>query len=174
MGSEVANNPNSNTVPSWAPADLNGLRGVDPQVIMERVAEGELLRDIAKDYGVSRAAVSVHIMRHADKEQWIEVKRLSAAARLELTESEFEAADDTVTLARVRDAAQHRRWRAEREHPEVYAAKPTTAVQINGDSMSVQVVSFASNTASPQSSSSTTDNRRIIETPDEQADDSHA
>ncbi len=104
-----------------------------------------MLRDIAKDYGVSRTATSMHIARHADRDAWAEAKKMSAAARLEASEAEMGLAADAVTLARAREIASHRRWRAEREHPDVYASKPQTAVNINGnDGMSVQIVSYAS------------------------------
>jgi len=140
---------------AFVPSDIHGLRGVDPQVIMQRVAEGELLREIAKDYGVSRSAVSHYIAQHAPKEQWAQVRETSIAARLEQSAEDMERAPDQLTLARARESARLWMWRAERELPHLYGAKPSTAIQVNGsDGMSVQIVSYANNGAAQQSESS--------------------
>ena len=134
---------------NWTPTDTKGLTGVDPQVIMQRVAEGELLREIAKDYGVSRSAVSHYIAKHAERQQWMQVREHSIAARLEQAQAELEQAPDQLTLARAREVARLWMWRAEREFGHIYQAKPQTAVQINGGEggMQVQIVSYADNNA---------------------------
>jgi hypothetical protein len=118
---------------AFTPPDLHGLRGVDPQIIMQRVAEGELLRDIAKDYGVSRAAVSMHIARHGNAEAWKIVREQSIAARLEGAIAETDQADDVVTLARARDKARLWMWRAERELPHLYGVRQQITHDIGPD-----------------------------------------
>jgi hypothetical protein len=133
---------------SWQPTDANGLTGVDPQVILQRYAEGELLRDIAKDYGVSRSAVSHYIARHVPKLAWMDVRKHSMAARLEESIHEMRQAQDGVTLARAREEFNAWRWRAERELPDLYAARPQTAIQVNGaGDLQVNVVSYATHDA---------------------------
>lgn len=114
----------------WTPTDARGLVGVDPQIIMQRVANGDLLRDIAKDYGVSRVAVSMHIARHGNKEHWQVVREQSIAARLEAAIEETDQADDVVTLARARDKAKLWMWRAEREHPHRWGQRTQTTIDV--------------------------------------------
>lgn len=118
---------------AFTPADINGLRGVDPNIIMQRVAEGELLRDIAKDYGVSRTAVSMHITRHGNSEAWKVVREQSIAARLEGAIAETDEATDVVTLARARDKAKLWMWRAERELPHLYGQRQQITHDIGPD-----------------------------------------
>ena len=135
----------------YTPRSYDKLVGVDPQSILDRVAQGELLRDIAEDYGCTRPAVSMFIARSVDAEAWAMTREQSIASRIENSAKEIEQAEDQLTLARAREAARLWMWRAEREHPNLYAARPQTAVQINGqDGMSVQVVSYIAPDQAPK------------------------
>jgi hypothetical protein len=158
------------SVVEWKPKDAKGLRGVDPQDIMQRVAEGELIRDIAKDYGVSRSAVSHYIASHTDKKDWNAVREHSIYARLERAAAELQSITDQVTnqdkdsaerldlgraqltLACARENARLWQWRAEREFSHIFQAKPSTAVNINGNGeLNVQLVSYAAPATLPAS-----------------------
>jgi hypothetical protein len=135
----------------YTPRSYDKLVGVDPQIILDRVAKGELLREIAEDYGCSRPAVSLFIARSVQKEEYAAVREECIAARLEESTKQIEQAADQLTLARAREAARLWMWRAERELPHIYASKPSTAVQINGqEGMSVQIVSYAAPDSTPQ------------------------
>jgi transposase len=157
-------------VTEWKPKDAKGLRGVDPQDIMQRVAEGELIRDIAKDYGVSRSAVSHYIADHTDKKAWLAVREQSIYARLEQAAAELQSITEQVTktpdpdsaerldlgraqltLACAREAARFWQWRAEKEFGHIFQTKPSTAVNIGGNELSVQLVSYAAPAALPVS-----------------------
>ena len=164
---------NSSRLP-WTPTDARGLSGVDPQVIMQRVAEGELLRDIAKDYGVSRSAVSHHIAKHVPADGWKQVREASIAARLEQSCEAMEVAHDALTLARARESARLWMWRAERELPHLYGQRTQVTHEVGPDlgdllRTAKQRVSQAGHTAAPQLTSDDAHNRTIIATPDEYA-----
>jgi hypothetical protein len=135
----------------YTPRSYDKLVGVDPQIILDRVAKGELLREIAEDYGCSRSAVSMFIGREVPKEEWMAIREESIAARIENSTQQIEQATDQLSLARAREAARLWMWRAEREFGHIYQAKPSTAVQINGqEGMSVQIVSYAAPDSTPQ------------------------
>jgi hypothetical protein len=125
---------------------MDKLVGVDPQIILDRVAQGDMLREIAADYGCVPQTVSMFILRHVEPDVWNEVKEQSIHARLEKSAEAMETAPDQLELARARESARLWMWRAEREHPHRWGSKPSTAVQINGqDGMSVQIVSYSRN-----------------------------
>jgi hypothetical protein len=135
----------------YTPRSIDKLVGVDPQIILDRVAKGELLREIAEDYGCTRSAVSMFIGREVPKEQWTQVREESIAARIESSTQQIEQAADQLSLARAREAARLWMWRAEREFGHIYQSKPSTAVQINGqEGMNVQIVSYAAPSDVPQ------------------------
>jgi hypothetical protein len=173
------------SVVEWKPKDAKGLRGVDPQDIMQRVAEGELIRDIAKDYGVSRSAVSHYIADHTDKKAWSAVREQSIYARLEQAAAELQSITEQVTrttknpdtdevekldlgraqltLACAREAARFWQWRAEKEFGHIFQTKPSTAVNIGGNELSVQLVSYAAPDALPAST-------QAIDSPEQSTD----
>jgi predicted transcriptional regulator len=145
--------------PGFTPRDTQKLRGVDPQDIIQRVAEGELVRDVAKDYGVTRSAVSHYIRRHVPKDTWDAVREQSIAARLEQSIADMDTAtaylegkitidDETgqeqglskdalaranITLACAREKAKLWMWRAERELPHLYGQRTQVTHDIGPD-----------------------------------------
>lgn len=133
----------------YTPRSYDKLVGVDPQIILDRVAKGELMRDIALDYDCVVQTVSEYVKRTVDSETWAQVREHSIHARLEQSSHEIAQAADQLELARAREQARLWMWRAEREFPHLYATRAQTAVQINGNGeMQVQIVSYAGNNAS--------------------------
>lgn len=107
----------------YLPATGRKLVGIDPQVILDRIAAGALQREIAAELGVERPAISWYIAKHVDPARWATVKRESMHSRLEQSAQDMEGANDALTLARARESARLWMWRAEREHPDVWGAK---------------------------------------------------
>lgn len=94
--------------------------------IIQRLERGDRLTDIAKDLGLtSHAAIS---MRLSKDPEYQAARIASLASRLDQRESEMEAAQDFVTVARTRELLSHARWRAEREAPQVWGVKQETVV----------------------------------------------
>lgn len=126
----------------YVPADKAKLANVDVQALLDRVAAGELLREIAADYGCSTPAVHYHIQKRVTPEEWADVKQIAMANRLEKSAEDMETAADPLNLARARESARLWMWRAERELPAIYGARPTTAVQVNTGEGGVQLVVY--------------------------------
>ena len=127
----------------YAHRDLPKLAGADPQDILDQVADGALLRDIAASLGVGQPAISNYMARHVSKNVWNEVREQSMEARLEKAEQMLtDERSDAVMLARAREAARLWMWRAEREFPHRWGARPTTAVQVNAGESGVQLVVY--------------------------------
>ena len=114
----------------YRPRDAGKLSQANPQDILDRIAAGELQRDIAKEYGVTRQAVGWYISKTVPDGVWKQVKRQSIDARLEQAAAEMEAADDALALARAREAGRLWMWRAEREHPDIWGAKQQVDMRI--------------------------------------------
>ena len=117
----------------YVPADKAKLADVEVQSLLDRVAAGELLREIAADYGCSTPAVHYHIQKRVTPEEWADVKQIAMANRLEKSAEDMETAADPLNLARARESARLWMWRAERELPLIYGQRPTTAVQVNAN-----------------------------------------
>ena len=95
----------------------NSLSTVTPELILKRVARGDLLREIGADYNCDHSAISHYVKANIDSVTWQQAKEHAIEARLERTLAEMESAPDMLTLARSRESARLWCWRAEREHP---------------------------------------------------------
>lgn len=132
----------------FRPATGRKLVGIDPQLILDRIAAGAMQREIAAELGVERPAISWYIAKTVDPAKWATVKRESMHSRLEKAVDDMDGARDPLTLARARESARLWMWRAEREHPDIWGARPTTAVQVNAGESGVQLVVYGQNTVS--------------------------
>lgn len=108
-------------------------------VILERLAKGDLVRDIAADLGVHRVVISQTLAADpAYKAAQLE----SIEARLEQAETDLREANDGLSLGRSRELLSHARWRAQVTAPHIYA-RPNTAVQVNSDGPTqVKIISW--------------------------------
>ena len=99
--------------------------------VIERVAKGDRLIDIAKSYGLTtHAAISKQLASDPD----YQAARLTGLeARMETREEELEGAGDKVTVARARELLSHARWRAEREAPAIWGQRSHVTVETVGD-----------------------------------------
>lgn len=96
--------------------------------IIERLAQGHLVRDIANDLGISRQVITRYL---ADDPDYQAAFQIALESRLDDRESELEQASDQLSLARARELLSHARWRAERLNPSRYGQRPTVAIQVN-------------------------------------------
>jgi hypothetical protein len=93
--------------------------------VIERVSKGERLVDIARSLGYAgHAGISNYL---ADDPEYKLARLNGAEARLETRETELEKAQTMPEISRARELLSHARWRAQTEHPEVWA--PKTYVQ---------------------------------------------
>lgn len=115
--------------------------------ILDRIAGGDYVPDIAKELGITKQALSQRLRRHdveayaAAREVGMELRLDAGLARLE---KEADSPEPNVDLARVMDMTLRRlEWRASVEHPHRWGQRPTTAINVGGDGMQVQIVSYA-------------------------------
>jgi len=95
--------------------------------VIEQVRAGKRLIDIAKGLGLtSHAAISLVLSK--DPEYQL-AREIGAESRLEQRETELEASQDPLTLARARELLSHARWRAEREFPHRWGQKQEVTVK---------------------------------------------
>ena len=99
--------------------------------LLQRIADGEYVTDIAKDIGLTTpAAVSKYLSHDPD---YVAARLSGTKVRLEKWEKELEAATDNVKVARARELLSHARWRAEREFPEHWGQHNRLTVEHSGD-----------------------------------------
>jgi len=119
------------------------------EVIFERIAEGEKLKEIARSFGVSRALLYDWRDRGGDdrKKGWSTAMRARAAAQAEeageildnLVGSEISNAD--VKLATER--ANYRKWLASKLDPETFGEQQGVQVQLNISQLHLQALKAA-------------------------------
>jgi len=98
--------------------------------IIEQVAKGERLTDIARALGyATHAGISRQL---ANDPEYRQARETGAECRLDQREREMEQSDESVTVARARELLSQARWRCEREFPERWGTKGTTInIQVN-------------------------------------------
>jgi hypothetical protein len=113
---------------------LAPLKDVDPKDVLERYLAEETGPQIAASYGVTKAALSYFMLKHAE-EQWKEAQVVKALTRKEDAETKLETASNALDLARARELLRAAQWDLERVCRRIYGqdAPPqgVNAVQIN-------------------------------------------
>jgi hypothetical protein len=114
--------------------------------ILERIAQGERVRDIAADYGRTGPALTIALAKYKPLEYDIALKA-QAEQRLERFEEALETAPDGLSVSRAREVLAHQRWKLERLNPGRWAPVKQ-AVQVNAADGQVQVniVSYTDST----------------------------
>jgi hypothetical protein len=80
------------------PQNLPALRDQDPKAILARYLSDESTKDIAASYGVTRQALSKHLLLHAEQE-WKDAQVSRAIARKESAEDDLEAIRSKIDMA---------------------------------------------------------------------------
>lgn len=111
-------------------AELDG----DASPILARLREGESVAVVAKSIGISHVALYEWLIRHSPDE-WRAISSGKALARIEQAESDMDAADDQVKIAKARESHRMGAWTAERVARAIYGDNKNS----NGD-ITVQVL----------------------------------
>lgn len=95
--------------------------------VLTRYINGEQVADMAPEYGVSDVTIYALLLRdHED--DWKEVQRARAMARLERSQKELETAPDALSLARARERVRSAQWELERLLRRLYGQDAAQAV----------------------------------------------
>ena len=98
---------------------LNPLKHVKPEDILQRYLAEETSTQIAKTLGVTRAALSYFMLKHAE-EQWKDAQIIKAVRRKDEAEELMERADNALDLARARELLKSAQWDLERVCRRIY------------------------------------------------------
>lgn len=99
--------------------------------LLERLARGDYVTDIAPALGITTGAAISKVMSHDP--EYIAARLAGTKVRLEQREKDLEDAPDSVSVARARELLSHARWRAEREFPEHWGQHNRLTVEHSGD-----------------------------------------
>lgn len=112
--------------------------------IIERLASGELVREIAESLGCSRQVISLQLAKDPE----YQAATLEALdARLERYEAALDdpGLADGLSLARIKEQIAHARWKCERRNPAKWG-QMKQAIQVNSDGpTTVKIVSWSDN-----------------------------
>ncbi len=109
--------------------------------IIERLAMGERLSDVAASLGVAASSVSAAMNQDPEYQAAL---RLGAEHHMNRREAELEQASDGLTIQRSRELLAHARWRLERLHPAMWGLMPRTAIQVDSNGPAViRIVNYA-------------------------------
>jgi hypothetical protein len=110
------------------------LKDVDPKDVLARYLAEETGAQIAKSLGVTRAALSYFMLKHAEAE-WKDAQVVKAMKRKEDAEDLLETASNPLDLARARELLRAAQWDLERVCRRIYGQDSVpnagAGVQIN-------------------------------------------
>ena len=113
---------------------LAPLKDVDPKDVLQRYLAEESSDSIAKHYGVTRAALSLFMLRTAENE-WKDAQVTKALIRKERAEDLMDKADNALDLTRAREQLRSAQWDLERVCRRIYGQDSPPAhvvpIQIN-------------------------------------------
>ena len=112
---------------------LAPLKNLDPKSVLERFLKEESGEQIAQSLGVTRAALSYFMLKHAEQE-WKDAQLTKAIIRKERAEDLLERADNALDLTRGRELLRSAQWELERVCRRIYgqdAPQVAAAVQVN-------------------------------------------
>ena len=122
---------------------MSKLALINPQTVLDRINDGQSLRTIAADLGVSNVGLRAWLLRE-DSEQYHEVVTQALALRVAESDEKLDAADDMISIARAQHQARYSRMDLERRRPNLYGQR-STAVSVNTTGpIQVNIVSYAS------------------------------
>jgi uncharacterized membrane protein YccC len=98
--------------------------------IINKLASGKFLRDIAAKYKVTPAAISQYLSKDPE---YVAAREEGIGQQLDKWQKEIETAGDALKLARAREAFRATAWRAEREFPGRWAQRNHVTVEHVGD-----------------------------------------
>ena len=93
------------------------LADITTDELIDRVSNGEIPSRIARELGVTKAAVYYHLRDHPN---YLSARQVGMMIRLDDAEDGIANSTDQLSLARSRDGFRAVSWRAEREHPDLW------------------------------------------------------
>lgn len=96
--------------------------------VLTRYINGEQVADMAPEYGFSDVTIYALLLREHE-DDWKEVQRARALARLERRQKELETAPDALSLARAREGVRSAQWELERLLRRLYGQDQQAPVQ---------------------------------------------
>lgn len=135
---------------------LNPLKNVKPEDILARYLAEETSTEIAKSLGVTKAALSYFMLKHAENE-WKDAQVVKALTRKELAEQRLETADNPLDLARGRELLKAAQWDLERVCRRIYGqdappAHASLSISLNFGTERGQVIDVEGMATDSQSS----------------------
>lgn len=111
-----------------------------PQVILDRVLQGESVPEIAKDIGISHVSLYNYLMRHCPDE-WMHASSARQLAKVADAQDKLDDHDgvldernkclDGATVSRVRESARIAMWQLERTARKMYGQKDDSQNGVN-------------------------------------------
>lgn len=96
---------------------------------LQRVQDGDSLRQIANDIGISHQGLRKWLLG-AVPQQYREAQQIGLISRIVESDQELEDASDSVAIARAREIAKFARWDAERRLPHLFGPKQEVTVSV--------------------------------------------
>ncbi len=98
---------------------LAPLKDLDPKDVLQRFLAEETGAQIAQSLGVTRAALSYFMLKHAEQE-WKDAQVTKAIIRKEKAEDLMDRADNALDLTRAREQLRSAQWDLERVCRRIY------------------------------------------------------
>lgn len=92
--------------------------------------EGKQVVDMAQKYQTSDVTIYALLLREYE-DDWKDIQKARALARLERCQDILERAPDALSLARARESVRSAQWELERLLRRLYGDTPVAAVQVN-------------------------------------------
>lgn len=125
------------------------LANLDLEPIIDQIAGGALMAEVAKSIGVDKRRLSEKLRQHPEYQLAKEL-----GAELNLDAAQLALRDPASDIARAREEFRAAAWRAEREHPARWGRGPEIVInQLNlGDMQAVPVADLLKTVVSKQQS----------------------
>ena len=111
--------------------EIAPLKGLDPNIVLQRFLAEETGKQIAESLGVTRAALSHFMLKYAEQE-WKDAQVAKALIRKDRAEDLLETADNALDLTRARELLRSAQWDLERVCRRIYGQDqpPNGAAQV--------------------------------------------
>lgn len=111
-------------------ANMGRLEGLDPKVVLRRYLSEESTLTIAGDFGVTRQALNLFLLKNAE-EDWKDAQIGRALARKEKAEDCIDNATDPMQLAKGRELLKSAQWDLERVCRRIYGQDQNINFNLN-------------------------------------------
>lgn len=135
---------------------LHPLKSYNPKEVINQYLEGKNSTEIAKEIGVSKQAISLWLLKHAEKD-WHQAQVAKAISLRDEAEDAMEHAADALDLARARERLKSAQWSLERllrriygqDVPQDVAGKVSININLGGGATQQNGVVIEGNSGKP-------------------------